>query len=530
MREFAKLYYRMDATTKSSEKIEAICDYLKSVSADDAAWGIAILSGHKLRRVAPNKLLRRWVTERAGIPEWLFEETYSWVGDLAETLSAVLPLNSAVTHGSLTDWMDHLQALRSLDEPELMQRLDELIPNTAQEDRFVLMKLFTGTLRVGAAKGLLIKAVSRSYGISVDTVAHRLMGEWVPSKDFFHRLVDSETSDSDISRPFPFALASALDSTLQELGSIDEYQAEWKWDGIRAQLIRRHGLSFLWSRGEERLDGRYPEIESEIDGLPEDCVLDGELLGWKDERPLPFSSLQKRINRKSVGKKLLAEVPVCFMAFDILEYRGDDLRKDSLRDRRAKLLSLFHSESPSNLHAIRCAEVHTAASWSDLESIKNSATLNSVEGLMLKRLDSGYPTGRTRGPWWKWKVDPLTIDAVMIYAQRGHGRRAALYTDYTFALWEQGQLVPFAKAYSGLTDQEIREVDRFVRSNTVETFGPVRSVRPHLVMELAFENVQHSSRHKCGLAVRFPRIVRWRHDKTPVDANQLNDLKQLVRP
>jgi DNA ligase-1 len=528
VRNFSELYRRLDATTKTNEKSAVIVEYLKQAPPEDAAWAIFLLTGQKLKQIAPTAFLRRWASRQANIPDWLFEETYAWVGDLAETISSILPLSAKQTRGSLAEWIKKLDDLRGLGEEHLSERLSVLLGDLASEDCFVLMKLFTGSMRVGVAKGLVIRAVAQAAGIDSDVVAHRLMGDWSPSVDFHRALMDPDATDSSLGRPYPFALANSMEDSIESLGKLDDFFVEWKWDGIRAQLIRRAGQSFLWSRGEERIETRYPEIIHAASKLQADCVLDGELLAWKDGKPLPFGELQKRIGRKSVGKKLLSDIPVRFMAFDILEFQGSDCRSFSLAERRSCLESLIAADFASSEDSIQCSEKVVASDWNSLARIRETAATRSAEGFVLKRIDSNYPVGRIRGSWWKWKVDPYTIDAVLIYAQRGHGRRAMLYTDFTFALWEKGELVPFAKAYSGLTDEELREVDRFVRANTHEAFGPVRSVRPHLVMELAFENIQLSKRHKCGLAVRFPRIVRWRHDKLPQDANQLDDLKGMI--
>jgi DNA ligase-1 len=521
---FAELYRRLDESNKTSEKLSTLVDYFGRASDRDASWAVFFLTGRRLPQPAPNKILRNWAANEAKIPDWLFEETYAWVGDLAETMSCVLPASTSNEEFSLSDWVDRIGNLRSQDEYHQRATLTDLFAQTAECDRFPMMKLLTGAMRVGVSQGLVVRALSRVSGLSHETIAHRLMGDWEPSAEAYSRLMDPDTADADQSRPYPFALANAVDEDISDLGDVDSFLAEWKWDGIRAQLIRRRGATYLWSRGEERLDGKYPEIETTATDLPRDCVLDGEILGWKEDLPLPFADLQRRIGRKTVGKKLLQDVPIRFVAFDLLELDGIDWRNRPQRERRTKLEELLEGGKG----CFRISEKVEASTWSELARIRESAREKKAEGLMLKQLDSTYQVGRVRGHWWKWKIDPYTIDAVLIYAQRGHGRRAALYTDFTFALWDNGSLVPFAKAYSGLTDQELKEVDRFVRDNTREKFGPVRSVTPQLVMELAFENIQLSNRHKSGVAVRFPRIVRWRHDKTIADADRLEDLKRRI--
>jgi DNA ligase 1 len=395
-------------------------------------------------------------------------------------------------------------------------------------ERFVFNKLVTGQFRVGVSQGLVVRALSEASGVEATVIAHRLMGQWEPSSDFFRLLLSTEDSETQISRPYPFCLAHPLQQEPESLGDIGDWLLEWKWDGIRAQIIRRRDKTFLWSRGEELLVGRFPEIEGEAEKLPNGTVLDGEIVGWRNGRPLPFGELQRRINRKTVSKKLLDDVPVQFIAFDQLEQGGEDIREQPLDQRRASLAqTIVQVEAPRHL---RVSQLVSIPDWETCRQLRSSSREQGVEGFMLKRRDSPYGVGRVTGLWWKWKVDPFSCDAVLVYAQRGSGRRASLYTDYTFGVWSDGELIPFAKAYSGLTDAEIHEVDRFVRQNTLERFGPVRVVKPELVFELAFEAIQPSKRHKSGVAVRFPRIARWRKDKLPQDADTLAMLRGLLPP
>jgi DNA ligase-1 len=370
-----------------------------------------------------------------------------------------------------------------------------------------------------------VRALERFSGIDAEVISHRLMGEWPATADTYRRILSPDTRDADISRPYPFYLAYPLDSNLHDLGPLDRWQVEWKWDGIRGQVIKRSHQVFLWSRGEELVSEKYPELAEDAALLPNGTVFDGEILPWQEGRPLPFSELQRRIGRKTVGKKLLKEVPTAFLAYDVLEFGGEDMRTKALFQRR-KILSRVLSTLPGSRLII--SPVVAARNWEELEILHKKSRCRGVEGFMLKRLDSVYQVGRRRGDWWKWKIDPLSADAVLIYAQRGHGKRAGLYTDYTFAVWQGETLVPFAKAYSGLSDEEIREVDRFIQRNTIERFGPVRSVRPELVFEIAFEGIQESSRHKSGVAVRFPRIARWRRDKKVEGADTIETLKALL--
>ncbi|MCA9258541.1 MAG: ATP-dependent DNA ligase, partial [Planctomycetales bacterium] len=394
-------------------------------------------------------------------------------------------------------------------------------------ERFLFNKLVTGSFRVGVSQRLVTRALAETYGVEPASVAHRMMGEWEPTAEFFARLVDVE-DDVEASRPYPFCLANPLTDELSALGTRDAWIAEWKWDGIRGQLIRRDNQSFLWTRGEESVLDRFPELVAPAADLPDGVVLDGEVLAWKQRRVLPFADLQRRIGRKKVGKKVLAEAPVVFLAFDILEYEGVDLRGRPLAERR-ELLARVAPESSAQGVVFAPPPIQ-AASWSQLATLREQSRALGVEGMMLKRSDSVYAAGRVTGTWWKWKVAPYSCDAVLIYAQRGSGRRASLFTDYTFAVWDEGRLAPFAKAYSGLTDEEIREVDAYVRGHAREKFGPVVAVDPELVFEIAFENIQPSKRHKAGIAVRFPRILRWRRDKRPEDADTLEQVKSLLEP
>ena len=526
---FAELYNELDSTTKTNEKIAAMVRYFAGADLSDAAWATYFLSGNKLRRLVPTSLLRVWAAEQAGIPQWLFEESYQAVGDLAETFSLVVPPGKTTTNESLTHWVEHrLMPLRSMSDVEQHTAVLRIWSETPARLRLVVMKLITGAFRVGVSKRLVTRSIAMHAGIPADVISHRLMGDFVPSAESFASLIDPEIQDTVASKPYPFCLAHPIDNEKgpEVLGEASDYLAEWKWDGIRGQVIRRSGQTFLWSRGEELMENRWPEIESAAELLPDGTVIDGEILAAIPAGAvLPFAQLQRRIGRKKVGKKLLAEVPVVFHAFDVMEHRGEDVRSLCFVDRRARLDELLRSIDHPHLTA---TELIDGESWDAWAEIRTTSRQRNAEGLMLKRKDAPYDVGRVRGTWWKWKVAPYTIDAVLIYAQKGHGRRSGLFTDYTFALWDDGQLVPFAKAYSGLDDQEIRKVDQFVRKNTNDSFGPVRSVTPTLVMELAFEGLQRSGRHKSGVATRFPRIVRWRHDKRPQDANTLTDLLELL--
>ncbi len=529
LQRFVELYSVLDETTKTTAKVAALAAYFRQANPADAAWAVHLFSGRSLRQFVPVRRLRQWVEEHVGLAEWLFDECYEAVGDLAETISLLLPPSPGCLDLPLSVWMEQrLSALRSVDEEQQRAAVVGFWTDVRNDQHLVLHKLITGAFRVGVSQKLVVRGLADAAGLDREVIAHRLMGDWTPSAAFFARLIDSETSDANQSQPYPFFLAHPLESAPKALGEVDQWQVEWKWDGIRAQLIRRGGQSFIWSRGEELVTDRFPEVVASSQTLPDGVVLDGELLAWR-EGVLPFSVMQKRIGRKKLGKKILAEAPVVLMAFDLIEEAGEDIRQRPQAWRREQLESLLANASPSGEHLLISPRVN-ATSWRDLAELRQQSRQRRAEGLMLKRVDASYGVGRTRGAWWKWKVAPYTIDAVLIYAQRGSGKRAGLYTDYTFAVWHDGQLTPFAKAYSGLTNEEIAEVDAFVRGNTLDRFGPVRAVQPEMVFEIAFENIQASTRHKSGVAVRFPRIARWRRDKTPEQADTLSALWQLATP
>jgi len=529
MMRFAALFDAIDRTTKTNEKLSALLSYFRDASQADAAWATYFLCGYKLRQLVPTKLLRVWAAEEANIPSWLFEESYHSVGDLAETLTLIVPPGEMVDDFSLSHWVEQrLIPLRAMEASQQRDAVVSIWRQSPMQVRLVILKLVTGAFRVGVSKSIVTRAIAKHAGVSSDVISHRLMGTWKPTALFFENLISKEVQDTIASQPFPFCLAHPIDHELgpESIGEAKDFAAEWKWDGIRGQVIRRQEQVFIWSRGEDLMENRWPEIESAAQLLPDGTVLDGEILASLGENQvLPFANLQKRIGRKTVSNKLLKEVPVVFQAFDILQDAGEDIRSRPFSERRQRLDRLLSTIDHPNLCRTRLLQ---GASWDEWATIRDQSREMNAEGLMLKRWDASYEVGRVRGVWWKWKVSPYTIDAVLIYAQKGHGKRSGLYTDYTFALWEGETLVPFAKAYSGLDDAEIKAVDRFIRQNTRESFGPVRSVAPALVMEIAFEGLQRSPRHKSGIATRFPRIVRWRHDKKPEDANTLAELMNLL--
>lgn len=529
MKQFAALYDAIDASTGTQAKVAALAQFFREAPPADAAWAVAFLTGRRPKRLVRAPDLRAWAVEAADVPDWLFEEAYAQAGDLAETITLLVPPGrDDEDDASLATWVEsHLLPLAGLEPAAQRRALVDAWQRLRGTSRFVFNKLLTGAFRVGVSDGLVVRALAEATGVHADVIAHRLMGQWEPTAEWFSSLARPDTTDDDWSRPYPFFLAHPLEGDLDALGAPDAWLAEWKWDGIRAQVVRRRGRVMLWSRGEELLTGRFPEVEESCALLPDGTVLDGELLAWRDGRPLPFTALQRRINRKRVGRQLLAEVPVRLVAYDCLEVDGGDVRARPLAERRA-LLSTLVDALPTG-SAVQLSPSVPAADWTALRTARGRAREEEAEGLMLKRLASAYGVGRKGGDWWKWKVTPLTVDAVLVYAQAGHGRRAGLYTDYTFALRDGDALVPFAKAYSGLSDAEIREVDRFVRAHTREKFGPVRTVEPQLVFELAFEGIQESTRHKSGLAVRFPRIARWRRDKAVAEADTLERVRAMLR-
>jgi DNA ligase-1 len=544
MRRFADLYWRLDATNRTAEKVAALREYFAAADPGEAACALDVLSGSRRRRVVSTVLLREWAAAAAGVPAWLVEECYTHVGDLAETLALVLPDRaagdaSAAGDMGLAEWLrTTVDGLRGLEPAEQRAIVERAWRTLSPRERIVWHKLLTGGLRVGVSRPLVARALAELAGVDPAVMTHRLMGGSVTGAEGFQSLVDPAESPADARRPYPFFLASALEGQAAELGPVGGWMAEWKWDGMRAQLVRRGGELALWSRGEDLVNDAFPEIVAAAAALPAGTVLDGELLALRGGELLGFAALSRRSGRRRVPRRLLEDVPCVFVAYDLLEEGGHDLRGLPLAERRLRLESLVTVPCPD---AAAAGQVAAGAaprlllsprleggSWEALAALRERARDRGVEGLMLKRLSSGYGVGRTRGDWWKWKVEPLEIDAVLLYAQAGHGRRAGLHSDYTLGVWHEGRLVPVAKAYSGLPDAEIVEVDRIVRATTLEKHGPVRVVQPTQVFQLAFEGVAESKRHKAGVAVRFPRIVRWRRDKEPPEAGTLAELRRLL--
>jgi DNA ligase-1 len=528
MKDFAGLYTALDETNKTNAKVAALRRYFSAAAPEDAAWVVHFLIGRRPRRAVNARRLSEWAAEETGIPMWLFGESYDAVGDIAETITLLLPETRASSDLPLHRWLEQrILPLQAMPEAEQKGHVVQAWRELDRGQRFIYNKLITGGFRVGVSARLVIRALADVSGLETSVIAHRLMGAWEPNAAFYRSLLEPGGGEADLSRPYPFFLAYPIDTDPhKQLGDIADWQIEWKWDGIRAQLIRRHGQTFLWSRGEELVTDRYPEVTAAGSHLPDGVALDGELLVWQHGSVQPFAKLQRRIGLKSVSKKTLHDYPVIFLAYDVIEYDGRDVRALTMTERRDLLERLVAAVNAPQLLLSPLVDV---PDWEALATLSGESRALKVEGFMLKRRTSPYRVGRQRGDWWKWKVEPYTVDAVLMYAQRGSGKRASLYTDYTFGVWDDHhQLVPFAKAYSGLTDAEINQVDRFIRANTKEKFGPVRTVTPQLVFELGFEGIQPSARHKSGIAVRFPRILRWRHDKTADDADTLATIRQLL--
>lgn len=536
MKDFAKLFSDLDETNKTNEKVRVLKEYFMFVSDSDKINTLALFTGRKPKRQINSTLIKTWAMEIAHIPVWLFEESYQVVGDLGETIALLLPEPRGSQDKSLTEWIAEINGLAALTEDEKKIWLLDSWAMMDTQERFVFNKILTGSFRIGVSQTLIIKALAEISGLEVSVLTHRIMGNWDPLAFSFQELMQEQDASLDISRPYPFCLAYPIQETSDKgksaeemdlaLGGPPDWQAEWKWDGIRAQVIFRGGEIFIWSRGEELVTEKFPELHEFIKDLPDGTVLDGEAICFSGSCPLPFNVLQTRIGRKTLSKKILADSPMVFIAYDCLEFQGDDIRSMPLKYRRSVLEQLHGLNGHAEKFML--SEVVPFSDWQQLYDLRLTSRERNVEGFMLKKLDSVYQTGRKKGDWWKWKVDPLSVDAVMIYAQKGHGRRADLYTDYTFAVWDNGKLVPVAKAYSGLTDKEIKQVDYFVKRNTLEKFGPVRTVKPELVFEIGFEGINASSRHKSGIAVRFPRILRWRQDKTPEQADTIQLLKDML--
>jgi DNA ligase 1 len=546
MKQFAELVNILGASTKTNDRLDALSEYFAAANDKDKVWVIAIFSGRRPKRAVNSTQLWTWCNELTQLPAWLFEESYHTVGDLAETIALLLPETTAA-HAShpLHHYLETLISIEKESEAIRKQFIVSSWLEMTQGERFVFNKLITGGFRIGVSQKMMVNALAKTVKLDANIIAHRIGGNWDPMTTGFDKLLSEHATISDHSKPYPFYLAYALEDELPALGEPHEWQAEWKWDGIRGELIKRNNELFVWSRGEELMTEKFPEYFLLKDILPNGVVLDGEIIPYRGSEasppvgggelvpmnrdlvgaPLPFALLQTRIGRKNVTKKQLQESPITFFAYDLLEYEGNDIRESFLTERRLLLEKIV---SDAKHPALLLSPVINFTTWDELTSLRKQSRNRGSEGIMLKRKNSSYQVGRKRGDWWKWKIDPLVIDAVMIYAQKGHGRRSNLYTDYSFAVKDNDKRVSFTKAYSGLTDKEFAEVDSFVKRNSIEKFGPVRTVKPELVFEIAFEGIAASNRHKSGVALRFPRINRWRKDKKPDEINTLEDLKKML--
>lgn len=577
MKQFAELFAQLDGSTSTLHKVQALRAFFEAAPAEDAAWAVYFLSGGKPKRTVPTRTLREVALQVSGLPDWLFEESYQAVGDLAETIAHVLPISPHAKPNlqGLACWMEQrILPLRSMPDDERVLAVQACWNELSAVERFLFVKLVGGGFRVGVSKLLVTRALAQVSGLDAKVIATRMMGfadaNNQPGADQFTTLIQPEAvaggavETSRAGQPLPFFLAHPLQEEPEKLGALEDWLVEWKYDGIRAQVVKDSGQVWLWSRGEELVSEQFPELQEAFANWPESCILDGEILVWPGgEVPAGFNALQGRLNRKVVSKKLMVDSPVVFLAYDLLRLNGTNIVDATQRERRL-LLENFHathnkSSAVNGMSRLLLSQLVLAAGWNELKTLREQSRERGVEGFMLKHVNSRYGVGRTKadGLWWKWKVDPMTVDCVLVYAQRGHGRRASLYTDYTFAVWEsppsdaaQAQevakaiangekvddtvarglprLVPFAKAYSGLTDEEFKEVDRVIRKHTVDKFGPVRTVVPVLVFELGFEAISRSSRHKSGVAVRFPRMLRIRHDKPLHEADHLAVLEALL--
>jgi DNA ligase-1 len=526
LKRFSELIQQLEMSNKTNDKIASLVSYFNEADDLDKPFVIAMFTGKKPKRPVNTALIRQWAIELSGIPDWLFAESYHSVGDLSETIALVLPPAENLTNRKLHEWINDLAALHSKTEDEKKSFILNAWNSLETQERFIFNKLISGNFRIGVSNKMLVNALAKQSETEANKIMHSIMGKWEPTEITYNDLVGGAHVNTDSSWPYPFCLAYALEMEPSSLGKPEEWQAEWKWDGIRGQIVKRNGELFIWSRGEELVTAQFPELHFLVDELADGTVLDGEILSVKDGNVQAFSILQQRLNRKTINKSQLNDAPIGFYTYDILEHDGVDVRDQDMTFRRDLLEKIIAQVSVTDV--IVLSPIVAFDSWEQLATIRQGARDINSEGIMLKKKESLYHAGRKRGDWWKWKINPYTVDTVMIYAQKGSGRRANFFTDYTFAVRDGDKLITIAKAYSGLTDKEIKEVNSFVVKNAVEKFGPVRTVKPELVFEIAFEGIAESKRHKAGLALRFPRIARWRKDKKADEINTLEDLRQLL--
>ena len=539
LNKFSKLFEDLDSNNSSNKKVNSLTKYFKLNNNLNNILTIYLLIGKKNKRFISGKSLREYYANIYKIPKWLIDECYSKVGDSAEVIALLLQdkiLEKNIKDDiSLNELINEiLPKLKKLDENKKKLYIKSLWEKISKDNQLIFNKILTGTFRIGVSKGLVVKAISNMIGIDESIILHRLMGELEPIEETYMFLINQKLEQKELDyKPYPFQLANTFDERIKETISVDKYQFESKWDGIRSQIIKRSNNISIWTRGEELVNKTFPELIKIISHFKNDFVLDGEILIWDENknRPKNFSLLQKRLGRKSPSLKIQKDLPVVFMAYDILEINGKDIRSKILSERRnilEKSFSNLISEDKSIIGKIKITKLHQISNWIDLEEVKNSARKSNTEGLVIKDKQSEYVPGRKKGNWWKYKIDPMQLDGVLIYARPGSGKRADLYTDYSFGIWDDNKLVKFANAYSGLNNEEIRELDKWIRRNTLERFGPVRSVKPELVFEISFDNIQISKRHKSGIALRFPRITKWRRDKNIMEADNLENALKMI--
>ncbi|MDZ4374054.1 MAG: cisplatin damage response ATP-dependent DNA ligase [Phenylobacterium sp.] len=539
MRAFAELLDRLSLTSSRNAKLTLVRDYLIQTPDPDRGWALAALTGELSFDAAKPAFIRKAVEAR--MDAQLFAWSYDYVGDLAETVSLVWPARPGANREPALN--EVVEALRTASRAEV-QRLIETWLDAFQtpRERWALLKLMTGALRVGLTARLAKRATAEMGGVDPAEVEELWHALHPPYEDLFAWLEgrSERPSAENPARFRPVMLAQALDEAV-DFGRLDpaDYSAEWKWDGIRVQLAHEAGQRRLYTRTGDDISRTFPDV---LEALAEDGVVDGELLVIRDGAIAPFADLQQRLNRKTVDAKMLDAFPAAVRAYDLLQVGEEDLRTLPFRERRRRLEAFLARQPPTRERGPRLdlSPLQPFDAWPDLAALRADPPEGDprlAEGVMLKRWDSVYEAGRPKGPWFKWKRDPFTVDAVLMYAQRGHGKRSSFYYDYTFGVWTQDaaghrSLTPVGKAYFGFTDEELKGIDKFVRDNTLERFGPVRSVRaePHhgLVFEVAFEGLQRSARHKSGVAMRFPRISRIRWDKPPGEADDLDVLERLL--
>ena len=537
MRNFATLFKELDETAQADLKIEALINYFKKVPPEDLAWTVSLLLGRKIKQVISVKRLRKWSVELTQIPDWLLAECLNNVGDLAETISLILPFEGNSENIPLHVWIEQcIFPLKDQQEEIQKEKIVSFWHQLNSVERFLFNKLVTGSFHVDIPPKLIIKALSSFCSLNEKYISQRLIGNWVPTAGFFNFLCTSNVSDTMANIPYPFNPVVQLDLKVEDLGNINQWLFEWKWNGIRSQIIKRENKVFIWSHDEDLLNDSFPELYELGSILPDGTVIEGIIIPIRDNILLPSAELKKRIAKRYPVKKILSDIPVSFVAFDLLEFDKEDIRNKSLNQRRNLLKEILNDITDKRIILSGVVECN---SWKDLKIARSEAGKKSVDGLMLKRLYSPYSIGSETivsamqsgiltTNWYKWKNDPLTINAILLYARLEQGSTSPLFKEYTFALWHDGKLIPFAKTSSGLTDEEIIQVDSFIRKNTLGKFGPVRTVKPELVFKLEFDGIQKSSRNKSGIVVLSPHITRWHHYKKIEEAGSLNSLTILL--